>query len=147
MTRLVPPVYFLLCVGAMLLLHRSFPGARVVSGWLFEMGIGVIGFAVILGISAVRLFHRRGTTVKPLQKPDKLVTEGVYRYSRNPMYLALVLAAAGIALLLGSASPWLAVISLFIVLDRVFVQKEEALLAEYFGSVYAEYCKQVRRWL
>lgn len=109
--------------------------------------MGIVGFAFLLGVSAVWLFHRQGTTVKPLREPARLVTEGVYRYSRNPMYLALLLAAAGIAMMLGSASPWLAVLGLGFILDRVFVRGEEKLLGKHFGPVYEDYCRRVRRWL
>jgi protein-S-isoprenylcysteine O-methyltransferase Ste14 len=76
-----------------------------------------------------------------------LVQHGLYRWSRNPMYLGAVLLVAGVAVLLGSLSPLVVVIAFFVVLQEVFIRREERLLEQTFGERYRIYRTSVRRWL
>ncbi len=71
----------------------------------------------------------------------------VFPWTRNPMYLGMVLIVAGAALAEGSVSPWLAVIALAVVLDRCFIAREEATLRAAFGDAYRSYQARVRRWI
>ena len=79
--------------------------------------------------------------------PSGLVTGGVFRLSRNPIYLSLLLAAAGLALIWGTLWGWLGVAILFAMLDRLVIAKEEAYLATRFGAAYEAYKGRVRRWM
>ena len=95
------------------------------------------------------MFNAIGITIriKPFKRSSVLVTTGPYRYSRNPMYLGLVLILIGIAILQGSISPVL-VIPVFIwLITNNIIKKEEKMLEETFGDAYLEYKKQVRRWI
>jgi protein-S-isoprenylcysteine O-methyltransferase Ste14 len=92
-------------------------------------------------------FHEVETTVKPFEKSSTLVTGGVFRISRNPMYLGFVLILLGIAILLGSLSPYLIVILFWIAMEKVFIETEEKMLESKFGSRWTEYKTSVRRWL
>jgi protein-S-isoprenylcysteine O-methyltransferase Ste14 len=94
-----------------------------------------------------RQFDRSGTPIRPGTQPVRLVTRGVFRLSRNPMYLGMVLALGGVALILGRPSS-LVVAPLFgAFLTRRFIRQEEDLLARRFGRRWAEYRRRVRRWL
>ena len=75
------------------------------------------------------------------------MTRGVFGISRNPMYLGMTLALGGIAVLLRSASPWLAVFVFALLLQTVFITREERMLQEKFGDKFLEYCKSVRPWI
>lgn len=99
----------------------------------------------MLNIAAGREFKRLRTTVKPLPRSSALATDGVFRWSRNPMYLGMVFIVAGVALLEGSISPWIVVVALAIVLDWVFVVREEEMLKDTFGDAFERYSRRVRR--
>jgi protein-S-isoprenylcysteine O-methyltransferase Ste14 len=87
------------------------------------------------------------TDPRPHTADQALVTRGPFRVTRNPIYLGLLIVAAGVALTSGSAWAWLAVAALFGVLDRLVIAKEEAYLLTRFGKAYADYMARVRRWM
>ena len=147
MTRVLPPIYFLLAVALTIAMHFLVPLAVPIPFlWRF-VGLLPITAGVVLNIAADRQFKRLGTTVKPLHRSSALATDGVFRWSRNPMYLGMVFIVAGIVLLEGSISPWIVVVALAITLDRVFVVPEEKMLKETFGDAFEQYSQRVRRWL
>jgi len=131
----------------MVVLHQFTPGPRIVPMGLGWISLFCWGVALTVGISAEWQFWKRGASVLPLRTPPHLVREGVYRFSRNPMYVSLILICAGVAVQLGTTTPWIAVVLFALWLDRVFVRREEDLLQAHFGETYREYCNRVRRWL
>ena len=89
-----------------------------------------------------------GTNVMTFEQPDVLVTQGVYRYSRNPMYLGFVVALLGSSLLMGaSISSFLLVALFFIITDRWYIRFEELEMTKKFGAEYQAYSNNVRRWI
>ena len=93
------------------------------------------------------MFSRAGTTIKPFEESSALVTHGPYYFSRNPIYIGLVFALIGVGLAMGTIAPF-AVVPIFIwLIHRRFILPEEAMLERTFGAAYAEYERQVRRWL
>jgi protein-S-isoprenylcysteine O-methyltransferase Ste14 len=109
----------------------------------------LVGLGAAFDLSAVWVFHRAKTTVNPLKPAtaSTLVSGGVYRITRNPMYvgMALLLSAWAVAL----ASPWAVGGPLVFVLylTRFQIRPEERVLLARFGPAYADYCRRVRRWL
>lgn len=94
-----------------------------------------------------RLFRRRGTTVRPEGSPRELVTDGPYRWTRNPMYLGGILILSGLALCTGHVPP-LAIPLLYGWTVQVrFLPAEERTLADRFGEDYDRYRRRVRRWV
>ena len=112
-------------------------------GWLAAAA------GVAIAIAARMRFRKAGTTVNPLDpsKASRLVTDGVFRVSRNPMYLGLVLLLIGWAIWLGSASPWLIPPLFVIVLTVVQIIPEEQALSRRFGEQYLSYRRSVARWI
>jgi protein-S-isoprenylcysteine O-methyltransferase Ste14 len=97
-------------------------------------------------VSSVRQLHAV-TTLMPFSQPSMLVTHGFFRLSRNPLYTGLLLSIVGAVIMLGSATPALA-IPLFIVLMHTrFIAHEERVLERRFGEPYRNYRQRVRRWL
>ncbi len=147
MTKLLPPTYFFAAVALALALHFLFPlGAVIPFGWRFA-GVLPIAAGIALNIVADRQFKNRGTEVKPFKRSTALVTDGVFRWSRNPMYLGMVSIVCGIAWIEGSLSPWIAAVALAVLLDRLFIVREERMLEATFGAAYGQYRRRVRRWL
>ncbi|MBW1910265.1 MAG: isoprenylcysteine carboxylmethyltransferase family protein [Deltaproteobacteria bacterium] len=105
----------------------------------------VIG--IILNLVADGVFKKLGTTVKPFEESTALITTGVFRISRHPMYVGMVLILIGIAVLMGSLTPY-AVIPVFAVLmEVVFIRVEERMLEEKFSEAWLVYKEKVRRWI
>ena len=113
------------------------------------MALGGVLLAAAISIAAAALSNLRShrTTNEPGQVPTALVTTGVFRLSRNPLYLSLVLVMASIASMADSV--WLAAsaVLLALALDRVIIRAEERVLEQEFGRAWLEYRSRVRRWL
>jgi len=102
----------------------------------------------IMGFGALQRFRHHQTTVSPTkpQHTSHLVTCGVYRLSRNPMYLGLLCWLLAWGCYLGGIWVWLGPIMLVVWLTRFQIMPEERLLRARFGDEYARYCLRVRRW-
>jgi len=109
--------------------------------------LGVLGAATI--VTGMITFKRHGTTVNPLQpaKSTSLVTGGVYRVTRNPMYLGLTVILVGWALALCSLPAWLGPVLFVSYITRFQIIPEERVLATLFGADFVAYRARVWRWL
>jgi protein-S-isoprenylcysteine O-methyltransferase Ste14 len=144
---LLPTGYLLIAIVMILLIHFILPLTRLIPIPWNLVGILPLGFGIWINLTADKAFHRCGTTVKPFEEPNTLITSGVFSISRNPMYLGFVAILIGIALLLGTLSPYLIVIAFAILVDRMFIAVEEKNLEHKFSSVWMKYKKDVRRWI
>ena len=144
---LLPPFYFLVAILLMAAFHCILPVKRIIPSPFTCLGVLPILFGGWLSIWSDQLFKKTGTTVKPFEKSSTLLTHGPYRFSRHPMYLGMMVILLGIAILLGSITPFISVVVFVIVIDRAFIVMEEKMMKETFGNAYGEYKKHVRRWL
>jgi protein-S-isoprenylcysteine O-methyltransferase Ste14 len=117
-------------------------------GWL-PLWLGVIlvlaGFAIALfGGVALR---RAGTNIPPHLPTTQLVTDGPYRYSRNPLYLALTLIYVGVGLIADDLWILVLLVPLLLLMHWGVIVREERYLEEKFGETYRQYKARVRRWL
>lgn len=147
--RIPPPVVALLAAGAMWGLSRFAPLFDLPQSIRIAVAIAgaLAGFGVsIAGIVSFRLAK---TTVNPmkLDKTTALVRSGVYRQTRNPMYLGSVLLLVAWAAYLSSAWALLGPVAFVLYLNRFQIAPEERALAAKFGAPYADYRSRVRRWL
>jgi protein-S-isoprenylcysteine O-methyltransferase Ste14 len=145
--RIMPPVYLLVAILGMIALHYTWPYAQLITG--FWRWIGVVPITVGLGliVSVARVFKHRGTTIRPGEVSTQLVTGGPFGVSRNPIYVGMVCILAGIAIALGSLTPWLLIPLFVLVLTRNVIPVEEQMLEAAFGESYAQYRAAVRRWI
>jgi protein-S-isoprenylcysteine O-methyltransferase Ste14 len=115
------------------------PLARLAGAALIAAGLAVFVLALVQ-------FRRHRTTVLPRETPEAMIQTGIYRWSRNPIYLADAMILAGIALRWDAAS--LLLVPLFMAMIRVrFINGEEAVMRQRFGANYEAYALRVRRWL
>src|SRR5215510_1150141 len=130
-----------------LLLHLVFP-IHILSTTLAR-GIGVVCVLVScpLALLTLRALSRAHTPVDPMKPTTALVTEGPFRYSRNPIYVALTLLYVGVALLINALWILLLVVPALVALRYGVIAREEAYLTRKFGDAYRQYMTQVRRWL
>ena len=142
-----PPVWLLLGLIAVFALNETWPLLRFTSLAWQVVGAVVILMGLLLLVAANGLFVRAGTEVIPFRPVSSLVTGGVYRLSRNPMYLGMALVLLGCALTVGALSA-LAIPPVFAVIVQIrFIHHEERMLQGLFPEEYPAYCARVRRWL
>lgn len=145
-----PPNLFIggLAAGAVLeLLLPLGPGLGGGNLKAIFIGLGLAAIGIAIAWKAVVQFTDAGTTI-PLDEPtDTLVTDGIYGWSRNPIYIGLSVCYVGLAIAL--TSPWalIALPVIIAVLQKTVIEKEEALLEKEFGENYRSYKKRVPRWL
>ncbi|OOW74444.1 protein-S-isoprenylcysteine methyltransferase [Xanthomonas axonopodis pv. martyniicola] len=150
LVKMTSPVHFALALGLGAWLQEALdlplPPPTPLA-WIEVVGGGIACLGLALAVSCFILFACRRTTIMPSGHPSRLVLDGPYRVTRNPMYLALVLSYVGLCLQLGLLwavvlvpLPWLA-------LQRYVIPFEEARLRAEFGRHYNDYCVSVRRWL
>lgn len=145
--REIPPVWQLGAIGVMVAVHLWWPiDVWIPRPWNHLGWIIIVG-SLALQVSNLQRFRRVRTGLKPFDPVSKLVVEGAYRWSRNPMYLGLVVTTVGVAFCLGTVSPWFVPPLLWLVFDRRFVRREEKFLRREIGLEYDDYCRRVRRWL
>lgn len=145
--RIVPPVYFLAALLAMTALHVWLPLARFVSPPISYFGVVLVIAGLGIAGTAAASFAKAGTPVVPFETSTTIVTTGLYRFTRNPMYLGMILVLLGVALLFGTVTPLLPIPLFVWVIRSRFVLPEEAFLEELFGAEYLAYKSRVRRWL
>lgn len=143
----LPPTYLWIAIIMMVGIHFLFPVKRVISFPWNLLGVFLLALGATLNIIADRAFRDARTTVKPFQESAALITDGVYRISRHPMYLGFVLILLGLAILLGSLFPLLIVPVFAVVMDRVFIVVEERMLGDKFGQAWLDYKGRTGRWL
>ncbi len=145
--RILPPVWFLLAVLLAIGLHYVMPIMRVVPAPWSYSGALLVVLGLALSATGAGAFKRVGTPVVPFEPSTTLVTDGLYRFTRNPMYLGLVSALLGAAILLGSLGALVPVPLFAWILQTQFIKGEERFLEEIFGERYLAYQQRVRRWL
>ena len=148
--RVFPPLVAAIGCAVGLALTFLYPVpivAPTTTGALLGAGIGFILAFLALAISANVIFRRAGTPANPYVATTALATGGPYRFSRNPMYLGLVLMTVGLGLVLNSMWFLLAAVAVMLALRNLVIAHEERYLEQKFGDAYRSYRQRVRRWL
>lgn len=145
--RILPPTALVITIVMMTLLYFIFPIKKMLVFPVNAAGIGVLLVGALISIRGSNKFVQEKTTVMTFDTPTVLVIDGMYQYSRNPMYLGFVLVVFGIWMLVSSLSTLFVAISFFILMDRYYIPFEERVLQKKFGTSYMAYKKRVRRWI
>ena len=143
----VPPVYLLLFILGQMAIHRYWPLAQLFDGPIRYAGLILLALGVLFAGWGVRAFGRADTAIRPLEESTAMVTHGLYRFTRNPMYLGMIQVLMGVCVLLGSLSPWLLIPGFILIIRNVFILREEAMMERIFGEQYRNYRSSVRRWV
>ena len=148
-TRVPPPIYLILFGVLMWLVARS-PYAYIVDIPFRKTAAAIIfAAAIVIDVVALRQFRASSTTFSPL-RPDKssaLVTHGIYQYTRNPMYVGLLLMLIAWALVLGSPSNILLLAGFVVTITLMQIRPEEEALQSLFPDEFEKYRRSVRRWI
>jgi protein-S-isoprenylcysteine O-methyltransferase Ste14 len=147
---LPPPIMFVIPLVAAGVVQSVRPWSIADAGSI-AVSIGALGLvaaAVTLGLASVVAFWNVKTTILPAGRPTiSIVDRGPYRFTRNPMYLAMAVAYAGIAMLLNSVWALGMLPAVVAVVDRFVIPREERYLRAKFGETYVRYWSRVRRWI
>jgi protein-S-isoprenylcysteine O-methyltransferase Ste14 len=142
-----PPALFggTLMVG--LLLHWLWPVSVLPPVAARLLGVVLLALSYALARGAEAAFKRAGTNIRPDQPTLSIVTDGPFRFTRNPLYLAATGIYAGVALLFNALWPLVLLVPMLAFLDWGVIQREERYLEAKFGAPYREYRERVRRWI
>lgn len=143
----LPPVWFCLAIALIWGFAALFPGLTSAAGWLRPVSWIFFGLGIALILWAAFWFFSRKTTIEPHHTPTKLLVEGPFRFSRNPIYLGLVLLATGSAIGNGNPLGVIPVAGLIYVLHKRFVLPEERGLLNHLGDSAKDYVAKTRRWI
>ena len=145
--KVVPPVYFLISLIFMTALYYLLPVVKVIPFPYAYAGILFIVFGLTIMLIAVAAFSRAKTPIIPFERSTALVVEGMYQFTRNPMYLGMVLVLTGAGVLFGVVSAFLPIPFFIWGITANFIRGEERFLEDIFGEVYVAYKQKVRRWV
>jgi len=146
--RIPPPVYLACALIAMWALQHYWPVARTTAGWPHYAGGALILAGISIDLTAAWQFRRHKTTVNPLspQNTTAIVTDGLYRVSRNPMYAGMLLILCGAVFLFRALTPIVVLPLFWHIISRFQIRAEESILLEKFGDEFREYMHRVPRW-
>jgi len=149
--RFPPPVAAVLTIILGYLLGRFapiFPVLDLATPMRYWLGaIIILAAVIVLGVWPIKLFNESGQNVTPWSTTPEIIVLGPYHFTRNPMYLMMVLVCFGCGIILSEI--WLLVLTpvLGFALYHIAIKHEEIYLAEKFGDSYRAYKKSVRRWI
>lgn len=147
--RIPPVLATLVCALLMALLAYLLPPVEIAWAWRLGAALALAALGAGVCLAGVASFRRARTTVNPLvpEQASSLVQAGIYRHTRNPMYLGFAILLVAWAALLGAPLALFAVAGFVLYLDRFQIAPEERALAGLFGADYTRYRERVRRWL
>ena len=145
--RILPPVWLFLTILLMKTLDKYLPLINLYGEPWVYIGLAPLVVGLIIAAWSATLFHRAKTGVVPFSETTTIVTGGMYRFTRNPMYLGMVLVLLGVGILFGSLTPFLLIPVFAWIIQTVFILEEEKILEAQFGDEYLAFKQQVRRWI
>lgn len=143
-----PPIIYVVTLALAWLLTRLLPLPQwPVPAVLWWTGALLLGLGLVVAVLGLVSFQAVGTTFDPTGPASALATGGIYRFTRNPMYLGALLAFAGLGLVV--PAPWLIVLlpGMAQALRHLAIDREEAYLERRFGALYEQYKATTRRWI
>jgi protein-S-isoprenylcysteine O-methyltransferase Ste14 len=147
--RIPPALVAVAIAGLMFAVSRAAPGLAVQVPGRTTIALALTALGVALAFAGVMAFHAKRTTVNPLKPADSssLVSGSVYRFTRNPMYLGMLLVLAGWAVYFANAAAAPLPLLFVLYMNRFQIRPEEKALRELFGAEAEAYMARVRRWL
>lgn len=144
--KIPPPIFMLIALIIMSGCYYLLPWWQFKPRWI--IAIPLILIAVVSGFLSVLALTKADTTISPFipQQTARLVTCGIYQYSRNPMYASLLLLLTAAIFIYGEVSTIMGIVFFIVVINHYQIKPEEKVLLTLFGEEYAQYCRQVRRW-
>jgi len=147
MRRILPPILMLILLTAMLVLHRLHPPAAALGAIGTPAGLLLLALGVAGLVGARLQFRRSASEIMTFGEPRNMVTAGLLRFSRNPMYLSMLIILVGTAAMIDLWCAFAAPLLFFSAANWWYIPFEERAAAAAFGDEYRSYRQHVRRWL
>ena len=144
--RINPPTLFWILIAAIVAADRFFSLVEFAGPWLPWCGAVIVIAGVGVSVAAKRQFQRIGTNVCTFEEPGKLVISGLFGISRNPMYLGLVVAGFGAALVSATLAALVLSAAFTLIVRYWYIAYEENAMLRRFDEPYRAYCRRVSRW-
>ena len=144
--RIPPPAVYLGFLIAGILLDSAWMGGELASTSSMAIGLAVFLAAGLLAANSVPRHRKEGSNVEPWKPTTKIISDGLYGRSRNPIYVAMAIAYGGIAIAADSGAAMVLLLPCLAVIRYYVIAREERYLAQKFGEEYREYMNSVRRW-
>ena len=143
----LPPFIFIAFLGVGVILHNIFPLHFIQGPIRNIVGAIFLAYSVLVASLAIFQMRRAGTNIDVRKPSTTVVTDGIYRFTRNPMYLSMALLLISISVLISNI--WILVLTpvFIIVMQRGVIEREERYLEGKFGTEYTSYKKRTRRWI
>lgn len=145
--KVPPPVIYVCALTIGIGLEKLQPTGLMPAAWAYAGGTTLILASLLIMPPVLLRFRRAATTFDVRKAASTLITDGPYRYSRNPTYVSLSMLYVGLGFVFNNAWILLLVIPVLFIMDRKVIAREEKHLEETFGKDYAQYKLAVRRWL
>ena len=147
-TRVIyPPVWMAFGIITVFACNEFFPGPRFTGLASQVIGGAIIVAGLVLLVFAGGLFKKADTDLIPFKDVRALVTDGVYTFTRNPMYLGMALVQLGCAVTVGATTALLVAPIFMVIIELRFIRPEEEMLRRLFPEEFPAYCQRVRRWI
>ncbi|CAN7443090.1 methyltransferase family protein [Rhizobacter sp. LjRoot28] len=147
--RIPPPLVGVAVAAGMWAAAGVGPALPLANGLRYGLIALLVAAGLAFDLSGLRAFRTKRTTVNPLrpERVSAMVTDGVYRWSRNPMYVGMVLFLLAWGVYLSALLPFLGPLAFMVYITVFQIRPEERALRERFGSEFDDYAARVRRWL
>ena len=144
-----PPALTAFCVVALICSNWFLPEMRFQFFGQISLSFLIVGFGIGIVLFSIRKFYQAETTVLPqeMDRSTALVTDGIFRVSRNPMYLGMAAIIAGVGLGLGTWFTFLVLAFFVFLITKFQIKPEEEALTKIFGEEFENYKNNVRRWI
>lgn len=143
----IPPLILIAFIGLGVILHNIFPLHFIHGPLRTIIGAIFLAYSVLVMSLAMLQMRKAGTNIDVRKPTTTIVTDGIYRYTRNPMYVSMVLLMVAISVLISNIWIFALTPAFAIVMQKGVIEREERYLEKKFGSEYTDYKKRTRRWI
>lgn len=143
---IIPPVFFLISIILIVANYFVFTSMNLIIFPYNLIGLFIIFFSFIFTGKAREMFLKFGTSHK-FDLPKRLITDGLFSKTRNPMYIGMIMFLAGFSVLFENVGGLFVTVIFALIMDQIYVKYEEKKLEECFGDEYLRYKSSVRRWI
>ena len=142
-----PPILYLITLALGISISFIFPHKFLQTIWALSIGIFLLIFGLVFLFLGARTLRKNNTTVNPNGVSTTIVKEGIFRYTRNPMYVSFTIINMGISIIFNAWAGILLLFPLIVIVQKGIIEREEKYLTRKFGIEYLDYKLKVHRWL